>query len=86
MWKPIFERPLTSDEINDRMQRMMQERARQDAEARKKYGADITPKFPEQEIERPLTSDEINDRMQRMMQERARQDAEAQGWPLYRPS
>ena len=70
----IPEKPLTSDEINERMFNRTQERARQDAEIRRKHN--IFPTVVYQIPEKPLTSDEINDRMFNRMQERARQDAE----------
>lgn len=77
---PIMDRLLTSDEINDRMTRMMAERVRQKAEARQKYSFWWSGKSYESKpiMDRPLTSDEVNDRMIRMMAERARQNAEAQ--------
>ena len=72
---PIIERPLTSDEINEKMFRMMHEREKQDAEAEKRFTFPFrkTPDVAQKPIiERPLTSDEINEKMFRMMQERER--------------
>jgi uncharacterized small protein (DUF1192 family) len=77
--KKFFEKPerlLSMEEIDDRMQKMTQERARQDAEARNKFHIP-TNSTPHAIIEKPLSMEEINDRMRKMIQERARQDVEA---------
>ena len=74
---PVIERSLTTAELNDKIYRFMQERNRQDAEARQSFSSNTLTRV-QPIIERPLTSDELNDRMYRFMQERNRQDAEAQ--------
>ena len=74
---PVTDRPLTSDEMNDRMFQMMQQRAEQDAKVQKRFtlfGKNVST-APKPIIDRLLTSDEVNERMFRMMQERAYQDA-----------
>lgn len=72
-----IERPLTREEIDARMQNMMEDRRNQDIKAREKFGAQ-EGKVPERImpiIEKPLTRDEINERMQQMMSERREQDS-----------
>ena len=77
--EPILDRPLTSDEIDERMFRLLQERQRQKAESRQQYFFSWGKKSDEREpiLDRPLTSDEIDERMFRIFQENARQKAES---------
>ena len=80
---PIIDRPLTSDEINERIDRIMEERSKQDVEAKKRFfplfgrSQNVAPKPI---IDKPLTSDEINERMFRMAQEMRRQEGSSGFW------
>ena len=72
----VIERPLTHDELSERMWKMVEERNRRDQELRQRYNF-----FPPQQplppvIERPLTHDELSERMRKMTEERNRRDQE----------
>lgn len=69
------ERPMTKEEMDQKIREMMEERARQDKEVREKYGVNFIPP-PPSVSEKPLSKEEIDRKVQEMMQERARQDAE----------
>ena len=81
MWKQqILEKPLSNEEISDRMFKMLQERQSQDADFRTKYSKTSTvPKWQYQAIEKPLSNEEISDRMFKMLQERQSLPAHVQG-------
>lgn len=71
---------LTSDEISKKMDAMVQERQRQEAEFRRQWpSSNQSASLQFQTVtEKPLTSDEISDKMNTMIQERKRQNAEFQ--------
>lgn len=73
--KHSFGKPLTSDEINEKMSQRIQERAKQDVEFHDRY-KEATSKAFLPIKDKPLTSDEISEKMFQRIQERAKQDAE----------
>lgn len=68
------DRPMTRSEMNDRIQRMTEERQRQVLEARANNSQSPANSLRFiKTAEKPMTRDEMNDRIQRMMEERQRQ-------------
>ena len=72
LFKKQVEQPMTRDEINDKIQNMMEERQRHELEGRRQFfknDASTDPRFQTLH-EQPMTRDEMNDKIQKMMEER----------------
>ena len=73
--KHSFGKPFTSDEMNEKIYRRIQDRAKQDVEFHDRYKEATSKAFPSIK-NKPLTSDEISEKIFQRVQERAKQDAE----------
>ncbi len=69
----VIDKPLSREEIDARMRKMMEDRQAEDVERRKELGVHIPDRIMPIK-EKPLTREEINERMQQMLNERMKQD------------
>ncbi len=81
----IIDRPLTKEEMDERMSKMIKARQERDAERRRELGMEPPPR-EKPIIERPLTQEEVEERMQRMRQDRNEREQESAARKTYSPT